>query len=235
MEVQDQTKKFMLSVKERIGNHKMPEFVPTVPNSLYYTAFGDDFQDDDLVLPYGNEIINAKTHEVNDAYMEALDSYIGAKIVVPGRNAEQVLAKVKRRKRDSAGNLIRQENENPILDSRVYELEFPDGRLEEFSVNVLAENLFNQADDDGWDSGILKEIIDYRRIDGVAVPKSQGVIETETGQLRNVITTKGWEFKVLFVDQSTGWLPLSALKESNQVELAEFACAHNLTQEPAFK
>jgi len=43
---------------------------------------------------------------------------------------------------------------------------FPDGRIEEYSVNVIAENLLTMADDNGWDCGLLEEIEDFRRDDG---------------------------------------------------------------------
>ena len=59
-------------------------------------------------------------------------------------------------------------------------------------------------------------------------------ITTSSGQRRPVITTKGWDVQVRWSDQSTGWLPLSELKESNPTELAEFAIAAGVNKEPAF-
>ena len=61
------------------------------------------------------------------------------------------------------GSPAGESNPNPILDTRTYELEFPEGRIEEYAVNVIAENLLNQADADGWDTGLLEEILDARR------------------------------------------------------------------------
>ena len=48
-----------------------------------------------------------------------------------------VLANIVKRKIDSNNEPVGRANDNPILDSRIYELEFPDGRIEEYSVNTI--------------------------------------------------------------------------------------------------
>ena len=48
------------------------------------------------------------------------------------------------------------------------------------------------------------------------------------------MTTKGWDLCVLWKDGSTSWVPLKDLKESNPIEVAEFAVAHKIHHEPAF-
>ena len=113
------------------------------------------------------------------------------------------MARVKRRKRDAAGNPIGESNPNPILDSRIYELEFPDGRIEEYAVNTIAENLLYQADIDGWDTGLPEEIVDFRNDPDVAISKNNGTTVLPNGLERPVITTKGWDVKVRWKDQST--------------------------------
>ena len=227
--------RFMKSVEDRIGNHKTGIFDPQAPIQVYYDNFGDDRSEDDLVLPYGDEIIDAKDHEIDEAYLDSLDTYIGAKVVVPGRDAIPVLATVRGRKRDALGNPIGTSNPNPILDSRIYELEFPDGRVEEFALNTILENLIAQTDDDGWDMGLLDEVVDFRRDPSVAISKEDGTITTPSGQKRNVITTKGWDVLIRWKDRSTNWVPLALIKESNPVEVAEAAVTHKVHNEPAFK
>ena len=39
---------------------------------------------------------------------------------------------------------------------RVHELELLDGRVEKYAVNIIIENLIDQVDDQGWDTGILQ-------------------------------------------------------------------------------
>ena len=60
-----------------------------------------------------------------------------------------ILGKVKKCKQDESVNQIKEKNSNPILDTRIYELEFPDGRIEDFVVSVLALNILNHDDSDG--------------------------------------------------------------------------------------
>ena len=233
--LKEQMTKFMRNVNERIGNAQQPSFDAMKPNDIYYNAFHDLPDDDQNILPYGDELTDVKVEEINNSYLDSLDEYIGAEVVIPDRNAIPVLAKVKKRKRDSKDLPIGEKNDNPILDTRIYELEFPDGRVEEYSVNVLAENLLNQADQDGWDSGLLSEIIGLRRDGNVAVSKENGTFTTTSGMKRNVITTKGWDVNVKWKDQSTSWIPLSDMKEANPIEVAEYAIANGYNEEPAFK
>jgi hypothetical protein len=47
-------------------------------------------------------------------------------------------------------------------------------------------------------------------------------------------TTKGWYLQVQWRDGSTSWEPLRNLKESNPVEVAEYAVANKLIEEAAF-
>jgi hypothetical protein len=47
-------------------------------------------------------------------------------------------------------------------------------------------------------------------------------------------TTRGWKLLCQWKDNSTSWVPLVELKDSNPVELAEYAVANQIDQEPAF-
>ena len=57
----DETKKFISAIEERIGNHWQPVHNPAQPEAIYYDAFGDNHDEDESVLPYGDEMIDAKT------------------------------------------------------------------------------------------------------------------------------------------------------------------------------
>ena len=58
------------------------------------------------MLHYVKEIQEQKEVQVNKAYIEELDNYIGAKVVVPGKYSVPVLDRVKRRKQNASGNPI---------------------------------------------------------------------------------------------------------------------------------
>ena len=48
------------------------------------------------------------------------------------------------------------------------------------------------------------------------------------------MTTQGWKMKVLWRDSTESWMPLKDLKESNPVEVTEFAKSRDLESEPEF-
>ena len=228
--MKEEMSKFMTSVENTIGNYRQPIFDNTSPSIIYFDAFNEDRDADENVLPYGDELVDAKTETVDEAYIEALDEYIGSQIVIPNKEAVPVLAVVKKRKRDALGQPIGTKNENLILDSRIYELEFLDGRIKEYAVNVLAENLFNMADEDGWDTCLLAEVIDFCKDNDIAVKAQDGFREMSNGEKVPVVTTKGWDVKVRWTDKSTDWVPLTEIKESNPIEVAEAAIAVNVSK-----
>jgi hypothetical protein len=48
-------------------------------------------------------------------------------------------------------------------------------------------------------------------------------------------TTAGWELEVEWKDGSTSWLPLKELKETNIVNVAQYAVDSQIEYEPAFE
>ncbi len=97
-------------------------------------------------------------------------------------------------------------------------------------MNVIADNMYAQVDDEGNMFQLLSEIMDHRK-DGTAINILDGMITSRNGNVKLKIMTIGWELLVMLKDQSMSWVPLKDLKVSNPVELAEYAVA----DEPAFK
>ena len=180
-----------------------------------------DIYDDDLDphLPHEPE---SSMPEADDFTPEELDKYISAEVILPNGEARQ-RATVLRRKRDRHGNPIGLENSNPVLDTRVYQVQFPDGTLKEYSANVIAENIYSQVDSEGRQYLLIDEIQSHK-CDGTAL----------RGDSRNRQTTKGWKFQVLSKDGSTSWVPLKDLKESFPVQTAEYAIRAGIDRLPAF-
>ena len=150
--------------------------------------------------------------EVDLSYLDSLDQHI---VIILERDIILVLAQVKRRKRDANNNSVCSPHSNPILDSILYELELPDGRVEQCSKNVLVKHIMAQTDDDGWSVGLLDEILNFRKDDSIAIHQQSGYITSINGQKKPIIPTKGWDVLVKWKDQSTNWIPLSLAKESN--------------------
>jgi hypothetical protein len=46
-------------------------------------------------------------------------------------------------------------------------------------------------------------------------------------------STLGWELCVSWVDDSSSWLPLALVKDSNPIEAAEYAVSRDLDLEPS--
>ena len=105
-----------------------------------------------------------------------------------------LLTKVISRKRDADGKVIGKSNSNPILDTRIYQVKFPDGAVAEYSANIIAENILSQVDSDGYTHSFLSEILGHRST-SEAVTVEDGLIHTKSG-LKPIITTKGWEIYV---------------------------------------
>jgi hypothetical protein len=69
--------------------------------------------------------------------VDTYDQYVGAHVRVPIGN-EIRSGKVVRRNRELDGTVRGRANANSMLDTRTYEIEFPDGRSGEYTANVIA-------------------------------------------------------------------------------------------------
>jgi hypothetical protein len=142
-------------------------------------------------------------------------------------------ARVKRRAVDEEGRPIGRPSNNPLTDTRMYEVEYIDGGSEVLAANILAENILAQVDENGERHLLIDEITDHRKLED-AIPKEEGTFVTTSGATRKVHTTRGWEVYVQWKDGSGNWITMKELKESYPLELAEYAKAKGIIDEPAF-
>jgi hypothetical protein len=119
------------------------------------------------------------------------------------------------------------------LDSRVYEVRFPDRRTEELAANVIAEAVYGQCNADGNQYVLLDAIVDYRKDPSMAVARDDQVTIVD-GKKIVKRSTRGWELCCEWKDGSTSWQKLADLKESHPLQVAEFAFAAQIADEPAF-
>lgn len=158
--------------------------------------------------------------------------FLQAEVFLPHGDRNEI-AKVIGRKRDSDGNYIGRKHNNPRLDSRIFTVRFPDGDEKDISYNLLAEHLFSQVDAEGNQYRLFKEIIHHRKTKA-AVDKADQYRILNNGRRLMKKTTAGWDFEVEWKDGSTSWLTLKDLKETNAVEVAQYAKENRLIEEPAF-
>jgi hypothetical protein len=166
-----------------------------------------------------------------DATPEAGDEYVGARVSLP-RGSVLSQGRVVRRKRDRDGAILGTRNDNPILDTRVYEVVFEDGEVTEYGANVIAENMWAQCDLDGNQQVLMDAIIDCQ-IDDDAVKPVDAFVYVN-GRRYPKKTTRGVYLCVQWKDGSTSWERLADVKESYPIEVAEFAVSRGLDHQPAF-
>lgn len=242
IEMRDRMTLFTNNINEVIGDFtqsSLDRSEETDKDPFRY-LFEEDALDDEHIDPQevddlGNPIIRPDLDDIehnDEAFKEQFDPYVGLKVPL-ARGGEMQEATVRSRKRNPDGSLKGTANDNIALDTRVYEVEFPDGSYNEYATNTLIENLFAHVDDEGMHHAILKGIVDHKRLDD-AVDIADGMYIDKHGASRRVITTKGWRFKVEWNDGTSSWVPLSVIKESNPLEVAQYVKSRDIIKEPAF-
>ena len=240
---QDEQARYTEKIELTIGNYSNSTFENTDEydgDDPYNSLFEEDELDDANIqfqeVDENGEIVEQP--EADDAFgitpiSEQQDKYINMKVPLPHKG-EVLEGTISHRKRDANGNLIGNATDNPITDSRLYHVDFPDGSVGEYTTNSLVENLYSHVDDEGRSHSLLKHIVDSSA-DDTAIQISQGIYkDPDTGMRKRAITTKGWKLLVEWADGTSSWIPLKDLKESNPLETAEFAERTGIIDEPAF-
>jgi hypothetical protein len=109
----------------------------------FVTPTYDCYEDDEVPVSNMPDIDDAKDKYDVDMY----DQYVGSQVRVPIGDEIRDW-KVVWYKRELDGNVKGRVNANSILDTRTYEIEFPDGSSDEYTANVIAENMYAQCDDE---------------------------------------------------------------------------------------
>jgi hypothetical protein len=85
-------------------------------------------------------------------------------------------------------------NANSMLDTRTYETEFPDGRSDEYTANVIAKNMYAQCDIEGRQYNLMEGIVDHKTDGHVVEPADMYIKHGSNKKVRK--TTKGWNLCV---------------------------------------
>lgn len=164
------------------------------------------------------------------------DTYLNMKIALPrggGDPKDVQFAKVTKRLRDVEGRPIGMANDNPLLDTQEYEVEFSDGHVESMSASSIAQHLFSQVDEEGHQHILLDDIIDFQK-DGTVVDKADAFVVMKNGVKRRCQMMQGWQLLCQWKDGSTKWVALKDMKNSYPVQVAEYVKANCIDDEPAF-
>jgi len=144
-----------------------------------------------------------------------------------------VIGTVKGRKRDENGKLIGHWHTNPLLDTSEYEVAFPDGSVEIYQANRIAEEIYQSVDKDGYLVDEIRDIIDHKK-DASAMNVDDSFVDLR-GQKTMKKTTRGWKLLVKWKNGDTSWETLADLKEAYPVKVAEYAKERKLLYEPVFQ
>jgi hypothetical protein len=168
--------------------------------------------------------------DIDDAGSDTYDQYIRAEVQLLKGN-EVVTGIVKRRKLNG-GVTAGKAHANPILDTRTYDVQFPDGSSAEYSANIIAQNMYSQCHSEGNQFLLLNAIVGHKSDDTAVKRVDMYVQHGYNKHLQK--TTKGWKLCVEWKDGTTTWVCLADVKESNPVEVAKYAIAQGIHDEPAF-
>jgi len=205
-------------IEEKLGG-------PPEKDSIYKYDLDEDIDPDieDYITPeYVPVDHKHQMPEADEWDSEAFDKYIAAEVKLP-KNGQEVLGKVIARKRDHNGNPFGKAHSNPILDTRLYQVIFPDGETAEYSANVIAECLYSQVDIEGNQFLLLDEILDWKRTANSA-PDEDILQVSHSGNIHRWHTTRGWKLCIKWKDGSTSWEPLKDLKEAYLYKLLNLLC-----------
>ena len=203
---------------------------PEKPIAGAFVPYENEVDPAPVQLPDDNDPIDKDGTSVFEKPIT--DQWINAELKLPQgellRNA-RVLGQSK----DGNGEPIGEYDPNPLLNTTIYDVEFPDGEIREYAANVIAENMYVQVDSEGYRYQLLDSILDCEKTSS-AVEIDDLYINTKSGQKRMRKTTSGWNLLVRWKNDSEEWVPLKVLKQQCPLEVAEFAVAKGIDKEPAF-
>ena len=140
-------------IKKPWGNSVTPPpNVKTDDDEGKFVEYEDDVESPRVIPTYGDPVdISGNALNQQPSY----DKMIDAEVIL-GQGDKLRTVTVKARSLGEDGRTIgTYYDEHHILNSVVYDVEFPDGEIHEYSTNVIAENLLSQVDDEGFTVTVL--------------------------------------------------------------------------------
>jgi hypothetical protein len=195
---------------------------------LYLEDEDDDEVDKEPFKP------EARIPDVDEFEADVYDKLLLAEPLLP-RGATLIPARVIGCNRDTDGNPIGNYHANPLLNTRIYLVEFDDGHVAKYGANAIAEAIYNQVDDNGFQESLFTDIIGHRKNDNEAM-SDEDFSTLESGHNpAHARTPKGWDICIQWQDGTSSWHPLNEIKNSFPTHLAEYALKHKLQDEPLFR
>ena len=145
----------MARVYERLGSPVLPRELKDIglKNTPQYDPYNDVTQ---------NEQTFPQPAEELEPTPEVSDHYIGSEILLP-RGDEMARGHVIAWSNNARRNIVARAHMNPILETRMYQVEFAGGYVKELTTNVIAESMYIQCDADRNKYLLLDTLVDYHK------------------------------------------------------------------------
>ena len=138
------------------------------------------------------------------------DIIINSEVLLPHEETQQ-MDKVIWRTINSNENIIGTFDENPVLKSLVYDIEFPDGAVKHYAANIIAENVLSKVESSGFYTQALDKVVLHRKlVNDISI--KDAYVTTKRGVRKIRHTTIGWEFLIERKDGLISWMSLKVLK-----------------------
>ena len=122
---------------------------------------------------------------------DSYDGYLQMERAFDRGDDSASFSKVTKRIMGAQGLPIGTANDNPILNTFMYEVEYLDGFTTNMASNSIAENMFAQVDQEGNRHVLFDEVVEHR-CDGNQVKIKDAFSTNTRGVKRCLPTTKGW-------------------------------------------
>ena len=112
---------------------------------------------------------------------------------------------------------------------------FPDGNIEQYAANFVAESICMDCYDEGRRSQIMDGILEFHW-SGDSLTNDESMIVEANGQKKQVKNTKGWKFSLIkWKDSKRSWVSFKDIKDLYLLDVAEFATEMGIQDEQVFK
>jgi hypothetical protein len=145
------------AIKVKLGKGMQDHEFKLDPDLAYFVTPTHDCYEDKKEPAFKMPDIDNFDERDVDTY----DQYVGASVQLSIGDKVHT-GKVTGRKLGIDGVARGKASANPILDTRTYNVESPDGRSEEYTTNVIAENMYAQCDEEGTNSSCYRTLLDTR-------------------------------------------------------------------------
>ena len=119
----------------------------------------------------------------------AYDQIINAEVQLQ-LGEEMVTGKVAQRTIGPDRQVTGTYDNNPYLNSIIYDVEFPDGQVKEYAAYIIGENMLTPVDSDGMSTTLMEAIVDHRRDEEKALQHHEKYVQTRNGRYHLRKTTK---------------------------------------------